>query len=103
MRSIIKLLPALALCKQYDLAGIGVMARNSMNICRSLAAAVALAGAAQIPASAQQPSAADFDQIAAAQTAANSKPGPRVSPERTLSVPTADVSSEMQAAIAAPY
>ena len=71
--------------------------------CRLLAAALALTVATQTPAWAQPGSAADFSQIAASQAAANSKSGPRVSPARTLSVPTADVSPEMQASIAAPY
>lgn len=76
---------------------------NLVIVCRLLAAAVALAVAAQTPAKAEQASAADFDQIAAAQGAANSKPGPRASPARTLPVPTADVSPQMQAYTAAPY
>lgn len=79
------------------------MRKGIMLVCRSVAAAVALAVAPQTPAGAQQASTVDFDQTAAAQAAANSKPGPRVSPARTLPLPTADVSPELQDAIAAPY
>lgn len=52
------------------------------------------------PPSAQVP---DFQALAAAQIAANSKPGPRSVPARVIPVPTADLSPAAQAWAAAPY
>lgn len=47
--------------------------------------------------------AADYEQMATAQAEANAKPGPRQAPARSVPVPTADVSPEMQALINSPY
>lgn len=44
-----------------------------------------------------------YDRLAAAQTAANSQPGPRSVSARVIPVPTAEVSPELQKLIAAPY
>lgn len=59
---------------------------------------------------AQQPESASitdhppgYDRLAAAQIAANSQPGPRTAPGHVIPVPTAEVSPELQAFIAAPY
>ncbi|MDQ7958826.1 MAG: alpha/beta hydrolase [Pseudomonadota bacterium] len=65
---------------------------------RSLAA---LALAALLGACAQNPT--GYAEKAAAQAAANAQPGPRRSPAQISPPPTAEVSPQMQALIAAPY
>ena len=72
---------------------------------RSILAAAGLSLAA---ACTQQPSEitdhpAGYDRLAAAQIAANSQPGLRAAPAHVIPVPTAEVSPELQALIAAPY
>jgi len=67
----------------------------------SLALACAAASCAP-PAPPAAPAASDFASLEAVQNAANGKPGPRTVPGRAIPVPT-DVSSQLQAAIAAPY
>ncbi|HEY1454585.1 MAG TPA: alpha/beta hydrolase [Roseiarcus sp.] len=71
-------------------------------LCLALALAAAIAALPARPASAPGAS-EDFEAIAAAQAVANAKPGPRTTPGMVIPVPTADVSPEMQAIIAAPY
>jgi epsilon-lactone hydrolase len=44
-----------------------------------------------------------YDRLATAQIAVNSQPGPRSAPAHVIPVPTAEVSPELQALIAAPY
>ena len=44
-----------------------------------------------------------FNDLAAAEAAANAKPGPRSTPARTMPVPTDEVSPEAQALIALPF
>ena len=61
------------------------------------AAFVAVALAPALPAS------ADYAETAAAQAAANSKPGLRHAPPRDIPVPTDEVSPQEQAVIGAPY
>ncbi len=46
---------------------------------------------------------AGFDQLAASEAAANSKPGPRATPARTLPVPDDEVSAGLRALISAPF
>jgi epsilon-lactone hydrolase len=72
------------------------------SLCLALALAAVIAALPARPASVQGAS-EDFEAIAAAQAAANAKPGPRTTPGMVIPVPTADVSPEMQAIIAAPY
>jgi acetyl esterase/lipase len=67
----------------------------------------ALAAALTVPAAAQDAAGqfaatGDFAAVEAAQNAANAKPGPRMVPGRSISVP-ATASKELQALIAAPY
>lgn len=63
-----------------------------------------LAGAALLTLSvqgwAQQPS---YEQLAAAEAAANSSPGPRTSPGRVIPVPSDEISPGLRAMIAAPF
>jgi epsilon-lactone hydrolase len=73
---------------------------------RSIAVALALSAALALPALAQDAGprnpAADFATLAAAQSAANAKSGPRAVPGRSIAVPDT-ASAQLQALIAAPY
>jgi epsilon-lactone hydrolase len=70
-----------------------------------LAAGLSLAAACvqQPESSALSGHSAGYDRLAAAQIAANSQKGPRSAPAHVIPVPTAEVSPELQAVIAAPY
>lgn len=59
-----------------------------------------LINSASLPLAAQP---ADHEQTVTTEGAANAKPGPRRTPARLFSVPTAEVSPQMQALIDAPY
>ena len=67
-----------------------------------LANALLLFGLALAAPEAARADPASFDALAAAQAAANAKPGPRATPAQTIPVPD-DVSPQLQRLVAAPY
>ncbi len=75
-----------------------------MTLSRIAVLSLALVVALTPPLFAQQPAGqADFDQAVAAQTAANSRPGPRAIPAHVVPLPTAEISPQLQTLIASPY
>jgi monoterpene epsilon-lactone hydrolase len=68
-----------------------------------LSLALVSALAATLPTTRQAAAQANYDQTAAAQAAANGKPGARTLPAHVLQVPTAEISPQVQALIVGPY
>jgi len=78
-------------------------AAGGMALLQETAESRSLQSATPIPSDPPSAQAPDFPALAAAQNAANSKPGPRSVPARVIPVPTADLSAEARAWAAAPY